>query len=62
MIPVTPLFSGRFLFRFNLPEMDLEQKEEIRSEVEEELNLKAGPDGRLEDATENEEEQDHEMQ
>lgn len=60
--------TEEFLRRFgvssteNLPEMDLEQKEEIWSEVEEELNLKAGPDGRLEDATENEEEQDHEMQ
>ena len=46
----------------NLPEMDLEQKEEIRSEVEEELNLKAGPGGLLDGTTENEEEQDHEMQ
>lgn len=60
--------TEEFLRRFgvssteNLPEMDLEQKEEIRSEVEEELNLKAGPDGLLDGATENEEEQDHEMQ
>ena len=43
-------------------ESDLEQKEEIRSEVEEELNLKAGPGGLLDGTTENEEEQDHEMQ
>ena len=60
--------TEEFLRRFgvssteNLPEMDLEQKEEIRSEVEEELNLKAGPGGMLEGTTENEEEQDHEMQ
>ena len=31
-------------------------------EVEEELNLKAGPGGLLDGTTENEEEQDHEMQ
>ena len=60
--------TEEFLRRFgvssteNLPEMDLEQKEEIRSEVEEELNLKAGPGGLLDGTTENEEEQDHEMQ
>ena len=60
--------AEEFLRRFgvssteNLPEMDLEQKEEIRSEVEEELNLKAGPGGLLDGTTENEEEQDHEMQ
>ena len=57
--------TEEFLRRFgvssteNLPEMDLEQKEEIRSE---ELNLKAGPGGLLDGTTENEEEQDHEMQ
>ena len=56
------LFATTEEFLENLPEMDLEQKEEIRSEVEEELNLKAGPGGLLDGTTENEEEQDHEMQ
>ena len=66
--PALFVTTEEFLRRFgvssteNLPEMDLEQKEEIRSEVEEELNLKAGPGGLLDGTTENEEEQDHEMQ
>lgn len=45
--------TEEFLRRFgvgsteNLPEMNVEQREEIRSEVEEELNLKLDVDGRL---------------
>lgn len=44
--------TEEFLRRFgvnsaeNLPEMDFEQKEEIRTEVEEELNVKLDEDGR----------------
>lgn len=60
--------TEEFLRRFGvgsageLPEMDMEQKEEIRSEVEEELNLKTGPDGTIMEAEKDEEEEDHEMQ
>lgn len=59
--------TEEFLRRFgvssagDLPEMNLEQREEIRSEVEEELNLKLDSEGRpIEGKTQ--EEERHEMQ
>lgn len=65
--------TEEFLRRFgissteNLPEMNVEQREEIRSEVEEELNLKLDGTGTPMDAEPNmlekaEEEEHHEMQ
>ena len=68
-------FGGEFLRRFGvgsakeLPEMDFSQREEIRTEVEEELKLKLDVDGRILEAGEEngsrengQEEQGHEMQ
>ena len=67
--------TEEFLRRFGvgsakeLPEMDFSQREEIRTEVEEELKLKLDVDGRILEAGEEngprengQEEQDHEMQ
>ena len=59
--------TEEFLRRFgvssagDLPEMNLEQREEIRSEVEEELNLKLDSEGRPIEGKIQEEER-HEMQ